>query len=207
MYNEKNIEDGLLKQREQDFLALINSIKEVYLGLYCSLDDLFFSGQKLDVSAVEQVVKQIVQNIDDNQEFYESLILAFIYFLYAECNADDRVFGSILKLANTVYKENEADEFDKTTFGIMVADASQRKRLLPFERVAVKNVIKETEKLDKLYSELQNLTDAYSKIKKALEKFLDYAGISCLKDEEQYQTVMNKLRTVKVDAMYLMEMR
>ena len=196
----------LLKRRETEFLRLLGEVKDIYLGMHFCFDKLLIVNRKLDLVQVETTAEMLTAHTpcaEEEKDFYNELYCSIILYLYAECNVEDRIILSVLKIADTIFKEENDHLFDQTTFGIMLSDAREHSHK-GNEKIAYNALILHQNKFEQLYNNSGSLINVYATVKKALNDFVDTNGFSCLMHDQIFQKAIYNLQIAKIDALYEM---
>lgn len=188
---ESNSSLEKIAEREQQLLTLVDELKNACFGLYLSLDEKLLVNHECNEDAVLNLVDGFLDYAEEDDadalDLYQSFYKSAIYFLYAECNWDDRIWLSIRKIAKTFVNSGDSD-FEDTVFGIMCETAKKRTHY-GAEKVAYELMLKELPNLEKRYNAVKDGDRLNKKIKKMTERYMDANGITCLTKNDAYQAV------------------
>ena len=191
----------LMRRRQNDIMECIHSLRDIAFGFHTSMDPFFLRHRELDLDCIRKTaldLTALTECTDGEKPFYESFYTASLLYLYAECNADDRIFVSLVKLAGTLSKESPDFSFDKTTFGIMV-DMSTENSHRGMDLVAHTHFMETVSGLRDLFQALPALSGLDTTVHAAVREYLLRNGLSPSSSDALQARLMEDLHRARWD--------
>lgn len=202
-----------IKDQQHELGILVRDLRDIYMGLYHPIGDIFLDGRKLKYDGIVNVVEEILSYTDcadDMKDFYRELYMSTILYLYTmSIRASDMILLSVWKIAATFTVDTTRRYYENTPLGIMINDIwSGREKARPrftTDGQSSKDLLKKhAESLEEIYNKIKGRFSTEEITREALEIYTAKHGWSCLSDTSLYDSAVSNLLSSRMDAQHAM---
>lgn len=200
MENNKIFDKNLIEENSDIFLKKIDVIKSIFSGrdhkfLPYTHNGLYYSSSKTDTFITEMLLPleswfaETGQDISSNwKPFYTSFFKFCILFCDTQCNEDDWIFESFLKLSKTI----DRGDFNESTADIMMKNLSECAAENEWHKIQIDRVKEQYSFLLDHYSDCFNEWFERN-IRFAVNHFLDVKGLSLISSNDDFDYAISIL--------------
>lgn len=182
--------------RKKEITRLCTRVQGILFGKEYSLSKVIICDDDFCEEAVVEFVEKIIRSVEPQNASEVPLVRSFletvVCYLFSECNEEDRIFGSLYKIA-AVFSRDCGCQFDDSTFGIMISNACQSRHYGNIDKKAFAHLTQKASVLRNNYSSAISGTSLPVDIDKYLDAFVLRYNISCLTDDDKYQRAIHEI--------------
>lgn len=185
-----------IEARRQEIERLCARVQSILFGKEYPISKEIICDGEFSEDAVVAFVDKIVGSVEPENIEEAPLIRAFletvVCYLFSECNEEDRIYGSLYKIA-AVFSRELGYQFECSTFGIMLSDANESRHYGRIDKKAFDHLIQKVAVLREQFSTAKIDRSLHLDIEKYLDAFILKHDLSCLTDDDKYQRATHEI--------------